>query len=64
MAPESFPPGSSFPVVEGQPGVIDPVTGGIVISDPSMPTNGPIMIGGTEEQPRRRFLSGLFNRRR
>jgi hypothetical protein len=64
MAPESFPPGSSFPVVEGQPGVIDPVTGGIVISDPSMPTSGPIMIGGTEEQPRRRFLSGLFNRRR
>jgi hypothetical protein len=60
----SIPPGTSFPMVEGQPGVLDPATGEIIISDSAMPPSGPILMGGPEERPRRRFLSGLFNRRR
>ena len=64
MVPGALPPGASFPLVDGEAGVIDPATGGIIISDPGMPPSGPMLISEPQERPRRRFLSGLFNRQR
>ncbi|QDV37090.1 hypothetical protein [Tautonia plasticadhaerens] len=69
MAPGALPPGvldpgASYSMVEGEAGLVDPMTGGIIMADPGIPPSGPMMIGEQEERPRRRFLSGLFNRRR